>query len=53
MNCEKCGREMYKIGPFASKQHDGQKPEKWDGITKYQCTNEACENYEKFIETKV
>lgn len=50
--CQKCGTEMRKIGPFATVKLEGQPSQKWDGVLKYECKNEKCENYNKLIEIK-
>lgn len=52
MKCKKCEQEMHQIVPFADVKPEGQSATKWDGITKYQCTNEECENYERMIEIR-
>ena len=43
---------MHQIPNVADNKPEGQPSTKWDGITRYQCTNEGCENYEKFIEIR-
>jgi len=45
--CEKCWQSMKKITNVADVGMSGNK---WDGITRYQCIDEDCEKYEKFIE---
>jgi len=48
--CERCGEVMYQIGPFAKGHKDGEEPERFDGIFRYQCTNSDCPDLEKIIE---
>lgn len=48
--CQKCGIEMRQIGPVAAVKPEGQPAQKWDGILKYECKNEKCEQHHKLIE---
>ena len=50
MKCQICKKDMHKIGPFAHRIKEGHPIPKWDGVIKYQCINQECVNYEKFIE---
>lgn len=48
-NCDVCGNEMYKIGPFARARVEGQPDVKFDGIHEYQCINNQCSENEKIV----
>lgn len=49
MKCEKCGKDMSEIGPFARVIREGQPAQRFDAVRKYNCKNEECENYAKVI----
>lgn len=51
--CDLCNEPMHQIGPFADLKKEGEPASKWNGVTKYQCTNQACEKYEQIIEIPV
>ena len=52
MNCEKCHKEMRKIGPFARIKSEGEPSYKWDGMLQYQCLNDYCEDYQIIVTVK-